>query len=638
MNIPDSIRRPALMAVVAAAVFVLGYRDGSYGPLQRSEAAAVACLAVCGLVAGGMRLYRPRPFVVLGGLLAAFTAWTALSVTWTTSADDAVPEVILLGLYLAVFAVVAFTARSRALAVWCDGMAVGVGVIGGVALLSRFFPGLFDAARPNVELLFGSASRLSFPVGYWNGLGILLACCVPLLLRAAVAERGGVARKALAVGFLPAVGTIVYLASSRGAALTAAVAVVVYLGFSGSRWAVAAGATLLGCAGTAAAVAVVTREPALVDRPLSDAAADAGPWAFAALVVVCACTGAAFVALDRVGLGAWRPSRRVTTVIAAASALVVVAGLLAADLPARVEAFTASPLSTGATEGTIRSHFLSGGSTGRWQLWASAVDQFESDPLHGGGAGSFESWWAKHGTLPVFVRNAHSLYLETLGELGIVGLVILGGFVLGGLCLGAWVVMLTSATSRYQPAAPVAVFAAFAVAAAFDWIWQLPALGVVAIACVAMITGAASERRSAASPRGPRAAGVVAAAAMIVAVPLLGLALLHATTELRLELSANASVRGDGTAAVAEAQAARALEPWSASPLLRLALAEERFGSLRVARAAIDEAVRKDPQDWRLRVIAARLQAKVGDVAAAARSLATARSLNPRSPLFAASG
>ena len=224
------------MAGVAVALFLVGYRQGSYGELQRAEAAAFACLAAVALVVGGARVRRPGWFIALGGLLVALTVWTALSSFWTPSADDSVPQVILLSVYLGVFALVALTARSRTASVWCDGLAIGVAATGGVALLSRFFPDMFTGSRPDVELLSGSASRLAFPVGYWNGLGILVACGLPLFMRSAVSASAGVARQMLSVGFLPVVGTVVYLASSRGAALTAAVAVVVFVALSGERW------------------------------------------------------------------------------------------------------------------------------------------------------------------------------------------------------------------------------------------------------------------------------------------------------------------------------------------------------------------------------------------------------------------
>src|SRR5262249_12966059 len=155
------------------------------------ETAAVVCLAVIALLVGGARLARPLPFVVLGGLLAGFTAWTALSLTWSPSTDDAFPQVILLAVYLGVFCLVALTARRRALWIWCDGLAIGIAAIGCVALVSRFFPGLFEASSPQVDLLAGSASRLSFPVGYWNGLAIFLACGVPLFVRSAVGASAG---------------------------------------------------------------------------------------------------------------------------------------------------------------------------------------------------------------------------------------------------------------------------------------------------------------------------------------------------------------------------------------------------------------------------------------------------------------
>ena len=105
--------------------------------------------------------------------------------------------------------------------------------------------------------------------------------------------------------------------------------------------------------------------------------------------------------------------------------LLVAAGVAAAHPVRLFEHFKApppTPLNTlPAKENPIEAHILSAGSSGRWQQWGSAIDEFESAPGLGRGAGSYEAWWAQHGTLQGFVKDAHSLYLESLGELGIVG-------------------------------------------------------------------------------------------------------------------------------------------------------------------------------------------------------------------------
>jgi Tfp pilus assembly protein PilF len=67
---------------------------------------------------------------------------------------------------------------------------------------------------------------------------------------------------------------------------------------------------------------------------------------------------------------------------------------------------------------------------------------------------------------------------------------------------------------------------------------------------------------------------------------------------------------------------------------LPLALAEAAAGNLAAARRAIDESIRRDREDWRPWLVAARIETRLGDVAAAARSQARARSLDPRSPVF----
>jgi len=81
--------------------------------------------------------------------------------------------------------------------------------------------------------------------------------------------------------------------------------------------------------------------------------------------------------------------------------------------------------------------------------------------------------------------NAHSLYLETLGEVGIAGSVLLGAALAPPLVAGA--------RARRDPLAlaALAAYAAWLVHAALDWDWELPAVTLAALACAGAVLVAA---------------------------------------------------------------------------------------------------------------------------------------------------
>jgi Tfp pilus assembly protein PilF len=86
--------------------------------------------------------------------------------------------------------------------------------------------------------------------------------------------------------------------------------------------------------------------------------------------------------------------------------------------------------------------------------------------------------------------------------------------------------------------------------------------------------------------------------------------------------------------ALERARSAKAIQPWAASTRSQLSLVHENAGRLGAARREIAAAIDRDESDWRLRVVAARLAVKDGDLAAARRELDRARALNPRSRLL----
>jgi Flp pilus assembly protein TadD len=107
---------------------------------------------------------------------------------------------------------------------------------------------------------------------------------------------------------------------------------------------------------------------------------------------------------------------------------------------------------------------------------------------------------------------------------------------------------------------------------------------------------------------------------------------------MRIRDSQAAVERGDADSALDNALDARRLQPWAASPHLQLALVREQLDDLPQARSSIIDAIDKDPTDWRLWLVRARLETKAGEFGAARRSLRRAKALNPRSPLFAGNG
>ena len=53
------------------------------------------------------------------------------------------------------------------------------------------------------------------------------------------------------------------------------------------------------------------------------------------------------------------------------------------------------------------------------------MHEANAHPVAGSGAGTFSNWWLVRRNVPLSTQEAHSLYLETLAELGPLGLALL---------------------------------------------------------------------------------------------------------------------------------------------------------------------------------------------------------------------
>jgi hypothetical protein len=608
------------------------------GTYQVSARTSVA-IAVWWAVALGVALkLLPRRRIpleawVAGASLTVLAMFTGLSMVWADSAEGAFAALDRVLIYAGIFALVVMTTGRRDAARWCDGLALGITAVGLLALISVVFPG--SVGSGGRSSFFPGENRLSYPVDYWNGLAILVGIAFPLLLRAATERRPAWAR-GLALAPIPALTAVIYLTSSRGGAATALIGALVFLLFAGKRLRALAAAVVAG-AGAAGAIAVMVARHALADGPIGSSAAT-GQGHSAALLL-------AFLGLGCAALyAAWcvieprRPVRvsRGTAIGLVTAGLVACVVAVAAAHPAqKFHDFRTYGSAKISNSDFTRAHLLSASGTGRWQLWSAAVDEWKASPIVGKGAGSYESWWAQHGTITKFVRSAHSLYLQTLGELGVVGFALLMVAFGAGLVAASRRLLRTAGRERTTVAAITGALVAYMVGAGIDWMWELTVVTIVGVTCLGLLAGPATDtsareaRREWRERLAPRAAVIALCAAAICVEGVLLL------SDARLRESQSAAARGDVATATSAALDARSLQPWASSPDLQLALLSEQSHDLQAARERIGEAIDRDKSNWRLWLVSARIETEAGNISKARSDLRRAKSLNPRSPLFA---
>jgi O-antigen ligase len=156
---------------------------------------------------------------------------------------------------------------------------------------------------------------------------------------------------------------------------------------------------------------------------------------------------------------------------------------------------------------------LGGASEPRSSYYHVAWHEYVAHPLLGSGAGTFGHYWLQSGRVIRWggALDAHSLYLETLAELGPIGLC---------LVLGVFLYPLRRfIRQRGLPAVPAAAGAAiaFLVHAGLDWDWELPAVVVAGLACCAVVAFAENEAGEETEPEASRAARAAAFAAALLA-------------------------------------------------------------------------------------------------------------------------
>jgi hypothetical protein len=463
--------RRALPAVASAALIggtvVVAFFTGGYFDRPRIFAAVVAW-ALVALAA----IFAPHPLprstagrVAVAGLFG-LCAWTALSISWAPIAGRAEDDLQRVLLYVGAFVAAVAWFRDARVRRWIEpAIAFGVLVVILYGLSERLFPGLIELDRS-----LTSSGRLEQPITYWNALGILAVVGLLLAVRlAGDPERPRALRGAAAAAGVP-IGLGVYLTFARGALAALAVGVLVVVALAPAiRVQLRAIVAVLGAATFAAVVASVL--PTVQSLPRgSQGDSGEGLIMLAALLVAAAAAPAITLAASRRTLPSPRlPASRAVTVLSA-TVLVILAGGVA------VAAFEGKPATVSPKAGANPAR-LASIDTNRYLYWEVALREFGRHPIVGLGSGGFAVEWLKEYKRVDRSGDAHSLYIETLGELGIVGF----GLVL--LFVGGVATTLVR-LHRQDPSAATGVtaaLAAWALHAGLDWDWEMPAATLPAL-------------------------------------------------------------------------------------------------------------------------------------------------------------
>jgi O-antigen ligase len=467
------MRRSVL--AVGAAVVIFGptalafFSGGYFGPARLIAAlAAVALVLVVALLA-------PRPLptstpgrVALAGL-ALLVAWTAVSIAWAPLGGRAQDDVQRLVLYLAFFFAATVLLRGPTARRWLEpALVLGAFVVIAYALSERLLPGVIELSRSR-----SAAGRLEQPISYWNALGLLAAVGLVLATRVAGDPDRERWLRAAAAAAGVALGLAVYLSFSRGALAAVAAGVLFLLALAPQgRPQLRAAVAVLVCSGGATLVASVLPTIQSIDRGERGDATE-GLIMFAALVTFAAV--AAFVVARRPSERAKLPASpslpvsRPTAVLTGAGVLIVAAALAAAVLEGKPEGTSPVQGADPARLGSI--------DTNRYRYWEVAISTWADKPIQGIGSGGFQVEWLKEHDRVDKSGDAHSLYLETLGELGVIGLAFLLAFLVG---TAAAVVRLYRVAPG--PATALAAgLATWAIHAGLDWDWEMPAVTLPAL-------------------------------------------------------------------------------------------------------------------------------------------------------------
>lgn len=639
---PQSVRAPWMRSFPDVCLAVLGLGAG-LSPLFSAyyDLGVWVPMGLVLVVAAAMAMIaRPprctRPVALAFSGLAGLGLWSLVSIAWADNAELAGVSANLwltyAALLLLLVVLIGSGGRPRTLLI-----AAGAGVaIVAITVLVRLL-----GSDPGSLFVGG---RLNSPLGYINGEGCVFA--MGIWLAVALAER----HRALAAGAGAALAVcmtgLALMSQSRGAAIATFVAVLLVLAVvPGFRRRVVALAFV--AAGTAAAARPVVHVYTFAhggEVPTVTAHHAVLAIVVAALVAGLAWGGVVAVvnALDRRGA----PTRALLRRAAGTAAIVVIAvPVIAAavrfsslETTARNQWHAFVHLSAAPNRLSSQTRLFSGAGN-RYDYWRVALSTFKSQPVAGVGAGNYpESYYLHRGT-PEAIENPHSLELQMLSEIGVVGAALLV-LLVTGIALGVRAVRRTASRSveaRTVLVASMGVSIVWFVDTSGDWMHLLPGVTAIALCGVAALCEPQEATRPlAANGNGTRLPMLLGAAGAALVLAIGGASLLRAVLVRHYLSQARAALTAHPAQAISDSQQVLRIDNANLDAYYVKAAGQARFDRAAAARSTLLQAARQAPGTFITWVLLGDLEVRAGDIAAARSYYRRALRLDPREPGLAA--
>jgi hypothetical protein len=617
-----------------AAALILAFPSGGYF-ITDWGVASIVLLTLLAVVVLTLDVSFGGPWgaLALGGLVG-LGVWQGISSMWALQPSAAINAMNQTLLYAAAFALVLVGVRhaSDLNALLWSALA-GSGLVTAFALASRLLPDLVSG---------DDQTRLSAPISYWNGLGAIVA--FGALLSIGMAAHSGMPNwaRACAGALTPMFLLALLLTFSRGAAAALIVGLGLLLALAPGRIETVA-ATILTVAASVPLLLIANGEAAIaaLSGTLPPHEAEGRR---ILLILVATMISSGVIAFGAAMLLGRLPARgrRISGLAIAACAVIGVAALLLVKMPEagpvgwteqQITSFKTFDTGARADAASVSDRLAVAAGSGRWQNWGVAADQFRASPIVGTGAGDYVFFWQQNRDVDLTVVNAHSLYLEILGETGLVGLLLLL-LPVGAIGLAFLLYRRENRDSARARTVAVALSAAalIGIHAAGDWDWQLPAIVLPAVALAAGGLKVMLLRESDAPRRGVGLRPLAALGAILALVLIVG----PTVSSSSLADARSLAVQGDLEGALDLSDDAVALAPLDPAPRLLRAHLLSDLGRGGQANAAFAAAVARSPNDWRVFADWALSLRDRGDREGALAAAERAVSLNPREsqPVF----